>query len=96
MSDDPYAILNLPYSADATMIQKAFQEQMKLVKDQEALIEAYGMIRDPVSRERFRWNDHRFCEAKIENENNSIDIEALIKELAFLSPWEMGDDSCLN
>lgn len=96
MELDPYAILQIPYSSDEATIQDALQEQMKSSKDPEALIEAYGMIRDAPSRERFRWNDLRFCEAKVNVKKETIDVESLIRELAFLSPWEMGDDSCLS
>lgn len=94
MHFDPYAVLNVPYSADELEIQQAFQKLLDGEKDRELIIEAYGMIRDAKSREKFRWSDFRYCEAKLDQNNQySMDMEAVIKELAFLSPWEMGDDA---
>jgi hypothetical protein len=95
---DPFAVLELPYLADETKIQQAFQKKLKEASDPELIIQAYGMIRDQTRRNHFCWEDVRYCLLDTENQikQEPIDFSLLIQELAFLSPWEMGDDTCLN
>ncbi len=95
---DPYVILDLPYAASESEIQTAFHRKMKTAKDQELLIKAYGMIRNRTGRERWRWSSiNSYLLNPFEgHKKDNIDIEALIKELAFLSEWEMGEDACPN
>lgn len=99
---DPYAVLDLSYKATEEEIQEAFQTKMasvdKLSNEAQVLIQAYGMIRHPSGREAFRMEDVRFFEVGPfeDQQKKSLDFVALAKELAFLSPWELGDDSCLN
>lgn len=98
---DPYVILGLSYTATEEEIQKAFQTQVEAVdkqsKEAELLMEAYGMIRNQSGRNRFRWEDMRsFLADPFQEEiNQRIDPVSLARELAFLSSWELGDDSCL-
>jgi hypothetical protein len=95
---DPYALLNIPYSADGMAIQKAFQEKLDQGIDPDLLIRAYGMIRDPAGRNRFCWDSFNYCffDEDPSAAEESIDIPALIKELAFCSSWELGDETCLD
>ena len=100
---DPYRVLQLPYSATHEDIRNAFLEAMKKAteNEKESLIKAYGMIRDETGTQRVRWGAlwsclHEFDHEKAKPVRPSIDQEELIKELAFLSEWEMGDETCLN
>jgi hypothetical protein len=90
---DPYQVLEVPYSASEAEIQSAFHAKMKLAHDPQSIIMAYGMIRDQKGRDAFRWDDLRFCfyAAETKRERPIVDIQTLIKELAFLSPWEIGE-----
>ncbi len=95
---DPFAILDLPYSADCVAIQNAFEKKMKTGFDPDLLIQAYGMIREPGNRNQFCWDDLRYCliETEPSTPPPSYDLTALVQELAFLSPWELGEDLCQN
>jgi len=94
---DPFQVLEVSYSATEKEIQQAFQAKMQNAQDKESLIKAYGMIRDQSGRNRMRWDTMKICLCDpLENKQGHYDMLALIKELAFLSPWEMGDDACLN
>lgn len=99
IESDPYHILELPYSASEEDIQKAFQAKMlDASTNTEALIAAYGKIRDRVGRSRFLWEDFRSCLFVQEKPKAAIniDVEGLAKELCFANTWELGDDTCLN
>jgi hypothetical protein len=95
---DPYAILNISYHASDQEIQNAFQIKMsEKGTDTELVLFAYGMIRGQSGRNRWRWDDFRtFLFEPFSLQTKSVDKESLAKELAFLSPWELGDDTCLN
>lgn len=93
---DAYAILRLPFSASEQDIQARFQEMMKTEPDSELLVQAYGMIRNRSGREAYRWSQINHCLLDPVAPSNAFDLATVIRELAFLSPWEMGDDSCLN
>lgn len=95
---DPYAILDISYGATAEEIQTAFREKLQVDPGSPLLLEAYAMIRDPVGRRTFRWGDIRACfdlpvsDQKVDPES----IAVLAQELAFLTPWELGDQTCLK
>jgi hypothetical protein len=96
---DPYFVLGLTYSATESEIQKAFHKKMQHADNQEIIIQAYSMIRNEAGRNSVRWNRFEsyilnpFSDMEAETQ---IDIQALIKELAFLSQWELGEDECPN
>ena len=95
---DPYQVLDVPYWAAEEEIKAAFQKRMKESKNENEVISAYGMIRDKVGREKVEWGAIRFCShgASPTEERPEIDVEALVRELAFCTPWELGDDTCLK
>jgi len=96
---DPYQILNIPYSATNKEIQAAFHTMMEARRGEESelVIRAYGMIRNESGRNQMRFDDYRtLLHCPLHAEKRAFDSEELIKELAFLSPWELGDDTCLN
>jgi hypothetical protein len=99
---DPYVILSLAYTATESEIQEAFQKKLegmdKHSEEAHRLIEAYGMIRNPSGRERFRWEEMRsfLADPFHEKDGKGIDLVPLVRELAFLSLWELGDDACLS
>ena len=95
---DPYALLDVPYSATGEEIQNAFQAKMAITQDSAPLMQAYGMIRSQSGRNHVRWDkEWSFLVNPFPiQETRSIDVVALAKELAFLSSWELGEDSCLQ
>lgn len=96
---DPYQILGLPYTASEEEIKQAFQKKMTETSEPEMIIAAYGKIRDPAGRKQFRWGS---IWSYLRDPQQDIppakpkDVHMLIKELAFLTEWELGDDSCLK
>jgi hypothetical protein len=100
---DPYRILGIPYTADEETIRNAFLKKMSESKDSSIIVNAYALIRDEEARRRFKWGNMWSClnleeiaEGLIEKKMPQIELESLIKELAFQSEWELGDDSCLK
>ncbi len=95
---DPYLILEIPCSALEDEIQAQFHRKLKSSDNPDELIKAYGMIRDQVGKNRMRWDTLTTCmeDPSEKTKMTVIDLPALIKELAFLTPWELGDDTCLN
>lgn len=95
---NPYQVLEIPYSATDDEIRQAFQCKMQDSQNSESIIEAYGLIRDSIGRQRFRWDKIETClnDLPSSKEISQEEILAFVKELAFLSPWEIGDDSCLT
>lgn len=100
---DPYRILGLPYNADEETIRKAFLKKMNESTDSSLIVNAYALIRDEQARRRFKWGNMWSClnieeiaENNTQKKMTSGELESLIKELAFQSEWELGDDSCLN
>jgi hypothetical protein len=95
---DPYAVLEISSFASESEIQQSFHHKMKNAHNTEELIRAYGMIRDQAGRNRVRWDMLRsHLENPFKNQQeNDYDLPLLIKELAFLSVWEMGEDACKN
>lgn len=101
MSDevkDPYKILGVPYWATSQEIQTAFQKKLKESSDQSEVISAYGAIRDTAGQNTFLWTNIFSCLALSQKEEDEapLDLPALIRELAFLSSWELGGDSCVK
>lgn len=98
---DPYVILNIPCDADEKAIQEAFRNKVEDAslsnEEKELVISAYGTIRHQAGRSRFLWDEvSSFIANPFQtNEKTVVDKELLIAELAFLSPWEAGDDTCL-
>lgn len=97
MNNDPYQILGVPYWADDDEIKKAFQEKALSSPESKGFTEAYGKIRDTKSRAYLRWNTIETCisSPKSNTPSTPINIPSLIKELAFCTDWELGDDTCL-
>jgi hypothetical protein len=97
---DPYAILGIPYNADDGMIHEAFSAKISKVdpqsQDSLPFIHAYGMIRNQVGRNHYRWNNIRsfITDPFSLPEKRDVDLVALAKELAFLSSWELGEEEC--
>lgn len=98
-SQDPYRVLEIPYTASEEEIREAFHKKMTETGGSEIVVTAYGKIRDPVGRRNFRWGsiwsylrDPRQDIPPIDPKN----IESIIKELAFQTEWELGDESCLK
>lgn len=95
---DPYRILEIPYTASEEEIRKAFHKKMT-EGGSEVVITAYGKIRDSAGRRNFRWgNIWSIIRDPREDipDAGPIDIHSIIKELAFQSEWELGDESCLK
>jgi hypothetical protein len=96
---DPYRILEIPYTASEEQIKQAFQKKMGETGGSDVIIAAYGQIRDPAGRRRFRWGSIWSYLKDPQQEVPSVEpsnIQAIIRELAFLTEWELGDDACLK
>ncbi len=98
---DPYRILAISPLASEAQISKAFQDKLRTVGekgDREKLIHAYGLISNQAARDRFKWDEMSSILYQLPESDAlpPIDLEALVRELAFLTPWELGDDACMN
>lgn len=96
---DPYQILGIPYTASEEQIRQAFQKKMAEANGSEIMIAAYGKIRDSSGRKRFRWGSLSSFLRDPQQEMEppeKLDIHALVKELAFQTEWELGDETCLK
>lgn len=91
---DPYRVLGISYDAGEEEIQQAFQAKMLECKgSQSSVIKAYGMLRTPADRRKFRWGSVWSCMHGVDSEEKAhMDLEAIVKELAFLTAWELGED----
>ena len=96
--NDPYQILGISYHASEQEIKDAFQRKMIETKGSPVISSAYGKIRDETGRRIFKWLNipGYFREPPLEETLNRQTVECLIKELAFLTGWEMGDEECLK
>lgn|SRR5277367_1412701 len=92
---NPYQVLDIPYHATESEIHQAFLDKMKNGEDPNPYINAYGLIRDRVGRNQLKW-DEIFTYAAVMPtlDGNGIQshLPGLVRELAFLSPWELGED----
>lgn len=93
---DPYVVLGISYDSDDEKIRKAFQAALREKGGKPEIYEAYEMIRTKEKREHYRWDSlYSFIVTPPcykQNEFKKLDIENLVKELAFLSPWELGSE----
>lgn len=92
---DPYAVLKLSLDANDAQIKQAFHQAMQATHDPATITHAYHMIRTQEARAEYQWNNlcSYFC-APLFSDNQNFDLEALIREVAFQSEWELGDDRC--
>lgn len=96
---DPYAILGVSSQSDDEEIRRAFHTLLRDDKDSEELRLAYESIRSEKNRRHYLWgNPASFVTAldipTKEKEDSKTDLmQALVKELAFLSEWELGKES---
>ncbi len=94
---DPYAILGIPHNANEEMIRNAFHQQVKQHPNNQEIHQAYEMIRSEKKRFLYRWTTltSYLNPPPLKTNSNSVQlpIEALAKELAFLSTWELGEDN---
>lgn len=91
-NEDPYLYFNLPQNASDDDVQAAFHKKMKEGSSQDITMAAYIKIRNQAARTAYKWNNiTSFVEDPYasKSENNNYDLEAIIKELAFLSDWEV-------
>jgi len=96
---DPYQILEIPYTASEEQIRQAFHKKMVETNGSEIIIAAYGEIRDSAGRKRFRWGSLSSFLRDPQQEmkpSEKLDVDTLIKELAFQTEWELGDETCLK
>lgn len=93
---DPYAQLQIPYHADEETIRRAFHQKIRENPDNTDLLMAYEMIRNEEKRKEYKWmNSSSYIMPPPIDESPEADqfpIEALARELAFLSEWEAGRD----
>jgi preprotein translocase subunit Sec63 len=91
---DPYSTLGLAPDASDEEIRVAFHALVKKFPQQKQLHDAYTAIRNQTARNLHKWNNLCSFIANPYRTNHAteeLDLEALIKEFAFLSEWEAGD-----
>lgn len=92
---DPYFFFEIPLDASDEEIQLSFQRKMLTSANPEQVVHIYSKIRNQTARNEWKWNTiHSHLLNPMPKDSTphvDIDLEALIKELAFLSPWEAGD-----
>src|SRR5262245_13134078 len=97
---DPYQVLGIPYTASEEQIKQAFQKKFAETNGSEIIITAYGKIRDPAGRRQLRWGNIqsylRDPQQDIPSSSSSRDVQSIIKEVAFRTEWELGDEACLK
>jgi hypothetical protein len=92
-SPDPYLVLGIPLDADDARIRAAFHAKVRAGAADATVNAAYGALRDAQARQRRRWCDPRSVIASLPQHGNGIVCsEDLIREIAFLSDWELGHD----
>ncbi len=94
-SPDPYAVLGLTGDADEAAIRAAFHERVRQGTADAAVNAAYGSIRDQAGRDRVRWGTVTGLIAAAPALDpvkvaDDAELAALVRELAFLSDWELG------
>lgn len=89
---DPYVLLGVPPEADDAAIRAAFHARVRAGSADATINAAYAAIRDTDARRRRRWCDPAACIAPLPAASAPpvANPEALIRELAFLSDWELG------
>lgn len=91
---DPYEILEISYDSSEKEIKEAFYKKLKEQNtNNDLIIQAYTLIKNEKARKEFQWNSifSQFAPYKnLDQKINESDIENLIKEVAFLSDWELG------
>lgn len=98
---DPYQILEIPHTASEEQIKQAFQKKLVETNGSEKIIAAYGKIRDSGGRRQFRWGSIQSYLKDPQQDIPSfqpkdVDVQSIIKELAFRTEWELGDETCLK
>ena len=90
---DPYHVLGIPPEADDASIRAAFHAKVRAGAADAGVTAAYGAVRDAAARRRRRWCDPTAMIAALPAAQDGIACdEALVRELAFLSDWELGPD----
>ena len=88
---DPYALLDLRPDADDAAIRAAFHAKVRAGGADAAVNQAYASIRDAAARRRRRWCVPSACLAALPDDQGPVQAtEPLVRELAFLSDWELG------
>lgn len=93
LNADPYVVLGIPPDADDAAIRTAFHGKVRAGAADAAVNAAYGALRDANARQRRRWCDPlALIAAPPSAQAGPGCSEALVRELAFLSDWELGND----
>ena len=95
---NPFYVLGVTMNATDQEIQDQFHRLMLSADEPNLLIAAYAQIRNKSSRESLWWNridtfsldPLRELMEKVDV-TEPIDAHSLIRELAFLTSWELGD-----
>ncbi|MBM3198066.1 MAG: hypothetical protein FJZ58_02270 [Chlamydiae bacterium] len=86
---DAYKLLDLQPGATGDEIRQAYHK--KLQEQPELFSQAYKCICSEKEREHYFWNSVHSYFFSIASEQNTSSLEEVIRELAFLSDWELGD-----
>ena len=94
---DPYAVLEVSPEADDATIRKNFHRIFSEQPNNVQVRLAYELIRNESNRRKFKWSCLTSVITPYPKANNQgvqkLNIDALAKELAFLSDWELGDNT---
>lgn len=92
---DPYALLGVAPDANDEAIRAAYHARVRASGADPALNAAWLLVRDEGARQRHRWSDPLALVAPPPAAGQAgppPDAGALVRELAFLSEWELGND----
>lgn len=94
--DDPFRILGIAPDADLDTVRRAWHAALREGRADGALNAAAGRLRDPAGLERERLGGFFGCLAPLPDGEvpplvDEAGLVALIRELASVSDWELGD-----
>lgn len=94
---DPYVVLGIAYDSNDDQIRQAFHEAMHMKNGSSEVVNAYHLIRTQKDRLHYRWGQiQSFISMPVFPKEKEMDVAELIREIAFQSEWELGDDQCLT
>lgn len=92
---DPYVVLGIAYDSNETQIRQAFHKAMHASNGSSEVVNAYHLIRTQKDLLQYRWGQvQSFISTPVFPEAQTMNLEDLIREIAFQSEWELGDDQC--
>ncbi len=91
IDSDPFEVLRVSYRASDEEVVQARDALLRSgEREQSEVLLAYSRIRNQRLRDDFCFTDFRSILFMPKSSAVEVDTTALVQELAFLSPWEVG------